>query len=376
MRITELSLTDFRNYAHLNLKFNKELTILTGENAQGKTNIVESMMMLSVAKSHRTSHDLDMIHWEASSARIKGHISTTQYHFPVELSLSHKGKIAKINDIEQSKLSHFIGKFNTILFSPEDMQLVKGSPSLRRRFIDIELGQSHPVYLNYLVDYQKILKQRNSYLKHYQKTKQFDAIFYDILTEQLVQLAAKIITYRLEFVENLQKIANPIHLDLSQQRDHLTLQYVSGSSRLHYDNIETLELQLLTALKSDLEREKLYGTTQLGPHRDDILFHIGEKKAQLFGSQGQQRSIVLSLKLAEIELIEKITGEYPVLLLDDVLSELDDERQHILMNYIENRVQTILTTATVKGIKLHRLNQAEIFYVKNGHVSITMDDET
>lgn len=369
MKLTELQLDNFRNYADLTLKFNDGLTILTGENAQGKTNLLEAIFLLSLAKSHRTNHDQEMIQWDQDQAVIKAIIETKHYEFPLELVLNKKGKIAKFNHIEQAKLSHFIGKFNVVLFAPEDLQLIKGAPSLRRKFIDVELGQSHPVYLQELLNYQRILKQRNSYLKQYGRTSKFDAIYFDILTEQLIEKATLVITYRLNFIEALETIAQGIHLELSNQRDQLNITYESSSSKLDYTKPETLAVQLGEVFKGALQREKDQGTTVYGPHRDDIAFQLNGRKLQFYGSQGQQRTTVLSLKLAELELIKQMTGEYPILLLDDVLSELDDARQHILMSHIEKKVQTFLTTASLEGIQTHSVQHAEILYVQQGRVS-------
>ncbi|MDO4774201.1 MAG: DNA replication/repair protein RecF [Aerococcaceae bacterium] len=369
MKLKQLKLQHYRNYADLSLEFQDGLTILTGENAQGKTNLLEAIFLLSLAKSHRTNHDQEMIQWQQETARVEALIETDHYEFPLELILNKKGKIAKFNHIEQPKLSAFVGKLNTILFAPEDLQLIKGAPSLRRRFIDSELGQSHPVYLGHLMAYQRLLKQRNSYLKQFGRSNQFDALYFDILTEQLVDEAVQVIEQRLDFVEQLSRLARPIHQNLSNQRDELSLYYVSSTPKVDYEQVETLRTDLLQAFKDTLSREKEQGTTLIGPHRDDISFQLNDKKAQFFGSQGQQRTIILSLKLAEIDLMKQVTGEYPVLLLDDVLSELDDDRQHLLMSYIEHKVQTFLTTATVKGLKLHQLKQADIYYVKQGTVS-------
>ncbi|MCW6666159.1 DNA replication/repair protein RecF [Aerococcaceae bacterium NML190938] len=369
MKLKQLKLQHYRNYADLSLEFQDGLTILTGENAQGKTNLLEAIFLLSLAKSHRTNHDQEMIQWQQETARVEALIETAHYEFPLELILNKKGKIAKFNHIEQQKLSAFVGKLNTILFAPEDLQLIKGAPSLRRRFIDSELGQSHPVYLGNLMAYQRLLKQRNSYLKQFGRSNQFDALYFDILTEQLVDEAVQVIKQRLDFVDQLSLLAHPIHQNLSNQRDELFLHYVSSVPQVDYRQVETLRTALLQAFNDVLSREKEQGTTLIGPHRDDISFQLNDKKAQFFGSQGQQRTIILSLKLAEIDLMKQVTGEYPVLLLDDVLSELDDDRQHLLMSYIEHKVQTFLTTATVKGLKLHQLKQADIYYVKQGTVS-------
>lgn len=369
MYIKNITLENFRNYEHLNLDLSEGLTIVTGENAQGKTNLLEAIFLLSLAKSHRTNRDQEMIFWEKDFATIKAEVSTKNFDFPLELILNKRGKIAKFNHLEQAKLSQFIGKLNVILFAPEDMQLVKGSPNVRRRFIDTELGQAHPLYLQSLVDYNRILKQRNVYLKQIRENYQVDTIYLEILTEQLIEQAVKIVEYRLEFLDQLSLFAQPLLHDLSNQRDKLTITYKSSSSRLDYQDSTLIKEQFNNLFEKSQEREQIQGVTLYGPHRDDILFYINDKLAQDFASQGQQRTVVLSLKLAELELIHQMTGEYPILLLDDVLSELDDQRQHLLMSRIEGKVQTILTTASIENLKVHQLPQSEIIYVKNGHVN-------
>lgn len=369
MKLTELSLYQFRNYDALHLEFEKNLTIFTGENAQGKTNLLESMHLLSLAKSHRTNHDQDLIQWSATESKVSACVQTAHITFPLELMLNKKGKIAKFNHLEQSKLSTFIGKLNTILFAPEDLQLVKGAPSLRRRFIDSEMGQSHPIYLATLVEYNKILKQRNRYLKEFGRISQFDDLYFDILTEQLVDKIVLLVELRLHFIKQLEYLAQSLHKELSNQRDQLSLYYESCHSKLNYEQLDTLRENFLEVFSLCKLKEKEQGVTAIGPHRDDLFIELNGKKAQFFASQGQQRTIVLSLKLAEIEWMYQMSGEYPILLLDDVLSELDDARQHILMNCIEDKVQTFLTTATIKGLNMDQLSNADIRYVKKGTVS-------
>ncbi|XJS10643.1 DNA replication/repair protein RecF [Aerococcaceae bacterium WGS1372] len=369
MKVKQLQLKHYRNYDQLQLKFTDGLTILTGENAQGKTNLLEAIFLLSMTKSHRTNHDNELIEWGQDYGHVEAIVETRNYEFPISLSLGPKGKIAKVNHIEQTKLSHFIGKLNVVLFAPEDLYLIKGSPSLRRKYIDSELGQSHPVYLQNLLDYNHILKQRNRYLKEHGFEKQFDALYFEIITDQLIEKAVEIIKARIEFVEAMEELAHPIHEQLSNQRDQLNILYKSCSSRLDYSQLDTLTEQLITLFHQSLDREKNRGLTLYGPHRDDLTFTINGKEAQNFASQGQQRTIVLSLKLAEIEWLNQIIGEYPILLLDDVLSELDDNRQHILMNQIDGKSQTFLTTATIKGLNLEQLNHARILYVEDGKIT-------
>ncbi|MBG9983071.1 DNA replication/repair protein RecF [Aerococcaceae bacterium DSM 111020] len=368
MKINRIQLTNFRNYEALDLSFDDGLTILTGENAQGKTNLLEAIFLLAMAKSHRTNNDKELIQWDKDSARIIGDIETKNYTFPLEIQISKKGKKVRVNHIDQAKLSSFIGKFNVVLFSPEDLQIIKGSPSLRRKFLDAELAQSHPVYLQELLDYHQILKQRNKYLKEYGYQELFDDLYFDVMTDQLISKAVNIIQYRTSFIEKLNTYAKEIHHDLSNERDELRLDYISSSSKLDYNNIETLTVQFKTLFESALKREREQGVTVYGPHRDDLAFLLNGKLASNFGSQGQQRTIVLSVKLAEIELLKDLLGEYPVLLLDDVLSELDDQRQHLLMRRIEGKIQTFITSATIEGLELDQLENLDLYYVEAGQV--------
>lgn len=370
MKLEQLTLSNYRNYEELNLKFNRGLVIFAGENAQGKTNLLESIYLLSLAKSHRTNKDQDLIRWNQDQASVQALIKTQHYPLPLEIFLSSKGRKLTLNHIEQARRSSFIGKLNAILFAPEDMQLVKGGPALRRKFLDAEISQAHPIYLNALMTYSKVLKQRNQYLKQHGYSDQFDSIYFDILTDQLIESALDVIRYRLNFIKHLETLSQPLHAHLSNQRDSLRLDYKSSSSRLNYEG-EDLGSQFKTLFQDEttIKREKALGVTQYGPHRDDLIFYINDKLASDFASQGQQRTLVLSIKLAEIELLNELKGEYPILLLDDVLSELDDHRQHLLMSMIEGRVQTFLTTASIKGIDFTKLQDPDVFLVNNGKVS-------
>lgn len=368
MYIQALQLHNFRNYAHLDLSFHPGLTILTGENAQGKTNLLEAIFLLSLAKSHRTNHDGDLIQWGKEEAYLSAQIQTKNFEIPLEMRIHKKGKNVRVNYLEQKKLSEFIGKLNVVFFAPEDLQIVKGSPGLRRRFLDVELGQSHPFYLRTLLTYQRILKQRNRYLKDYGMSQQFDPLYYDILTQQFIETACQIIRFRLDFIEKISNLAQPLLWELSNQRDRLTMAYLPCHLYLDYKQVDGLETQFHTLLQKQITREKERGTTSIGPHRDDIAFYLDEKPANLYGSQGQQRTIILALKLAEVQLLKEITGEYPVLLLDDVLSELDEKRKHLLMQTIKDKVQTLLTTASIEGISSELLNQAHVLFINKGQI--------
>ena len=368
MRIDRLELVNYRNYESLELEFSPEINVFIGENAQGKTNIMESLYVLSMAKSHRTSNDKELVRWEADYGKIKADVYRKYGRLPLEIILSKKGKKAKVNHLEQRRLSDYIGQLNVVMFAPEDLHLVKGSPQVRRRFIDMEIGQISPVYLHDLVTYQKLLKQRNHILKqHYGKQKINDVMF-DVYTEQFIESAVKIIRKRYQFMELLQKWAEPIHHGISRGLEQLQIRYqpVSGLKPewTPEEMASFLEQKLIEVRKREIER----GVTLVGPHRDELQFFVNGYDVQTYGSQGQQRTTALSLKLAEIELIKQEVGEAPVLLLDDVLSELDDYRQSHLLNTIKGSVQTFVTTTSVEGIQHETIQSARIFEVSHGTV--------
>lgn len=368
MRLNNLQLQNFRNYDNLSLMFTKNLVIFLGENAQGKTNILESIFVLAMTRSHRTTNEQELIQWNAKQASIRGNVERTHTSAPLELFLTKKGRKTKVNHIEQKKLSSYIGQLNVILFAPEDLSLVKGSPQLRRKFLDMEIGQIDPVYLYDLVQYQKVLKQRNQYLKQLAEKKQTDKLYLEILTEQLVEFGSKVLIARQKFVKRLEYWASQLHQKISQNKETLVIEYISSVPDTPWDNLEAVQTAFRQALEKVKNKEHFRQVTLAGPHRDDLIFLINERNVQTFGSQGQQRTTALSVKLAEIDLMKEETGEYPVLLLDDVMSELDDARQLHLLETIEGKVQTFLTTTTLEHVKDKMTVEPEIFYVRQGQL--------
>lgn len=368
MKLTELSLINYRNYETLQLEFQRSLTIFLGENAQGKTNILESIYFLAMTRSHRTSHEQEIIRWGQEQTLVKGTVQKNSTTIPLEIQLSKKGRKTKVNYLEQKKLSDYIGQMNVILFAPEDLSLVKGSPALRRKFLDMELGQISPLYLYDLVQYQGILKQRNQYLKQLADKKEQDLLYLDILSEQLADFGSKVLFQRLKFIEELEFWANRMHQKISNQKELLKIDYQSSlaiTNKLSTADINEIFLQALT---KNRPRELFKTATSVGPHRDDLIFKVNDQDVQAFGSQGQQRTTALSIKLAEIDLMKSQTGEYPILLLDDVMSELDDQRQMQLLETIEGKVQTFLTTTTLEHIKGKMAVTPEVFYVTKGSI--------
>lgn len=391
MHLKQIYVKNFRNYTEATVNFSTGINILIGENAQGKTSLLEAIYVLALARSHRTHFEREMLRWGSEKAYISGEVVNRYGNLPLTIQFDKQEKIAKANQLKCERLSQYIGKLNVVLFAPEDLDLVKGQPQNRRQFIDRELSQMSPLYLNYLLNYQHLLKQRNTYLKQLQKKEATDRLYLEILSEQLASLAAKIIKIRVQFICQLNNWAKPMHQAISREAEQLNLKYetsiglpeallnqaptaslagLTEADRMQNQTIEKdIEAQLLVKFKQLQEREIERGISLIGPHRDDLLVLINEQDVKRYGSQGQQRTCVLSLKLAELECMKAILGEYPILLLDDVLSELDNERQTHLLKAIEKRVQTFLTTTSLQGIHFPDIALATCFEIKQGQVT-------
>ena len=368
MKLTNLQLQNFRNYESVQLEFTDGVHVFIGENAQGKTNLMESIYALAMTKSHRTTNDKELIGWNKEFATIKGTVEKTTTKTNLELQFSKKGKIAKVNYLEQKRLSSYLGNLNVILFAPENLTLVKGSPQNRRKFVDMELGQMSSLYLYDLVEYNRVLKQRNTYLKQLAIKKKQPDEYLDVLSEMLSELASKIVFHRLDFMKQLEALAIPIHDQLSLGREKFSVSYQATIPLEDGITASQMKEIYIDQFKKNQTREADQATTLIGPHRDDLIFYLNEIPVQTYGSQGQQRSTVLSLKLAEIELMKLSTGEYPLLLLDDVLSELDDDRQTHLIKAIENKVQTFITTTSLDGIKQQFINEPVVIPIEKGTI--------
>ncbi len=368
MYLENIELQNFRNYDTTELSFSPSINVLIGENAQGKTNLIESIYFLAMSRSHRTSRDRELIRWDSDFSKVKGLLKKKSHSVPLEIILSKRGKMAKLNHLEQKKLSDYIGQLNVILFAPEDLSLVKGSPSVRRKFIDMELGQMNKIYLHHLAQYQRILKQRNQFLKQARYDSNYDKVYLEVLTEQLAAEGAEVLYARFRFVKRLNNWAQAVQADISNDKEELHIRYKTTANATAEMSVETIFAGLKEDYQTAETQEIDQGTTTIGPHRDDLVFYVNERNVQTYGSQGQQRTTALSLKLAEIELMHEITGEYPILLLDDVLSELDDSRQTHLLNSIQNKVQTFITTTSLDGVQMELLDHPLIFYVDQGKI--------
>jgi DNA replication and repair protein RecF len=344
-------------YDDFSLLLNPKTNILVGNNAQGKTSVIEAIHVLGITKSHKTNKDKDMIKNQQEYAKISSLVHLNNKDIELDIILSKLGKKAKYNQIELERLSDYIGQLNVVLFAPEDLDLIKGNPQTRRKFLDLEIGQISKDYLFTNQTYKKILKERNDLLKSMQKKNKPDLMLLDIITEQLVTQLENIVRKRTSFIAQINDFARKIYKQISQSNKELKIEYLPS---------------LTCNFKEEFDKKYQYdiitGTTNLGAHRDDIEFYLDEFPIKTHGSQGELRTAVLSTKLALIEFIYTHKKEYPVLLLDDVLSELDAERQNNLIKYINNKVQTIITTTDISDINLSKIDNYTVFEVNKGRI--------
>ena len=375
MRIKSLKLLYFRNYLSMNIDVHPSLNVLVGNNANGKTNIIESIFCLALGRSYRTKSDSECIMFGETATAMSCVVNKNDKNLDIMLGISNKGKSAKIAGVKKTKLTDFVGELNVVLFSPEDLQLVKGSPSLRREFINREFYQFSRIYHKYYLMYQHLLKQRNSYLKDMRKNPkdEMSLAYLETLTSQLAKVAIYITKERVSFVQDISELTYKNMMNISNGQESLKIRY--KSSVLESLNIADItdegftEENLTKVMMKKFFDDIMRGSTKIGPHQDDLEFYINDLDAKMYASQGQQRSIVLSLKLAEINYLKSKTGTYPVLLLDDVLSELDKNRQLKLLDAINENVQTFITTPSISDIKEDLLRKAKVFKIENGNIS-------
>ena len=363
MIIKSLELSDFRNYESLCINFDRGVNILFGDNAQGKTNILEAIYVSATTKSHKSSKDKDIINFEKEEAHIRTYLEKDEIETRVDMHLrKSKTKGIAIDGVKIKKAAELLGLLNVVFFSPEDLSIIKNGPAERRRFIDMELCQLDNFYLYNLNNYNKIVNQRNKLLKdlYYNPTLKDTLTIWD---SQLISYGSKIIERRIQFIEQINGIIKEIHSNLSGGKETLRIEYEPNIT------IDLYEKELNYSQDKDIKLKQ----TTVGPHRDDISFMIkkaGEDKEidiRKYGSQGQQRTAALALKLSEIELVRKVTKDTPVLLLDDVLSELDSNRQNYLLNSIGD-IQTIITCTGLDEFVNHRFEINKVFKVTNGVV--------
>lgn len=357
MIVKKLELLNYRNYSYLDIDFNSGINILYGDNAQGKTNILEALYMSGTSKSHKNAKDKETIKFGEEEAHIKTIVDKNSIEYKIDIHLKkHKLKGIAINGMPIKKATELFGVLNLIFFSPEDLNIIKDGPSERRRFIDIELCQLDKVYLYNLTNYNKTLDQRNKLLKDMIDKPSLKETL-DSWDEQLIKYGTEIIKRRKQFIDDLNEVIFLIHKKLSGNKEELTINYEPDVNEVNYVN----------ALKEARKKDERFLTTSIGPHRDDMAFLIKNVDLRKYGSQGQQRTAALSLKLSEIELVKSIIKDEPVLLLDDVLSELDKNRQNQLLNSL-SKTQTIITCTGLDEFIKERIFVDKVFQVIDGKV--------
>lgn len=357
MIIESIELKNYRNYRKLHMDFSPGTNILYGDNAQGKTNILESLYVCSTTKSHRGSKDREMIRFHEEESHIKLNVRKSDMPYRIDMHMKkNKAKGIAINGIPIKKASELFGIINMVFFSPEDLNIIKNGPSERRRFIDMELCQLNKLYVHSLIQYNKVLLQRNKLLKELNFRPEYKETL-DIWDMQLYDYGKEIIRFRKEFTERINEIVKDIHYGLSGEKERLILAYEP--------NVDIRNFSQRISLNRDMDLR--LKTTTTGPHRDDISFMVDGIDIRKFGSQGQQRTAALSLKLAEIELVKQIVKDYPILLLDDVLSELDGGRQEHLLSGIRH-IQTMITCTGLEDFVNHRFPIDRVYKVVSGTV--------
>lgn len=366
MILTSLDLLNYRNYSNLSLNPDSKINIIYGFNAQGKTNLLESIYYLATTHSHRNKRDLELLKWTTNYLNIKGTVLQDGHEANLEVNFQQNGqKILKVNGIKKSRLPEYLGNLSVVLFSPEDLNIIKGSPKDRRRFLDFEIAQVSKSYAYNLLQYAKILNERNFLLKNIKSDRRYlDQL--EVWDNQLVQIGSNILAKRFEIVKMLAFFSKNNHFKITAGQEYLELKYLcSFEARPDFLITEikkSFSKKLLEVKNDEIKR----GITLVGPHRDDLNFYLNGSDAKLYGSQGQQRTIALSLKLAELEVINQVLGEYPVLLLDDVLSELDNLRRHYLITSVMTKIQTFITTTNLEFIDNTLLAEAKILRIDSG----------
>ena len=358
MVIKSLKLKNYRNYELLDMTFDSKTNILYGDNAQGKTNILEALYLSGTTKSHRGTKDRDLIQFGREESHLETIVEKKGMEFQIDMHLKKNSpKGIAINKIPIRKASELFGIVHFVFFSPEDLNIIKDGPAGRRRFIDLELSQIDKVYLSNLSNYNRIINQRNSLLKElYHQDHLMDTL--DIWDMQLAEYGTKVIESRKQFIRQVNQIIADIHYRLTGGRERIELSYESSLG----------SLSLEQALKKNRERDIRMKSTSVGPHRDDLCFLSGDLDIRKFGSQGQQRTAALSLKLSQIELVKEVIKDTPILLLDDVLSELDKHRQNYLLDSIHD-IQTVITCTGLDEFVNHRFSINKIFRVSSGNVT-------
>ncbi len=370
MIIDKLKLVNYRNYESLDLKFNSNINIFYGNNAQGKTNILESIYLISTANSHRLSENSQIIKNDCSKSKVTAFIKSSNFKNRFEIILSANEKILKNNGNDIKKISEYLySSIDVIIFTPDDLDLIKGSPSGRRNFINNELCKLSENYTKILNDYNKILKIRNDYLKKLANNINIDESYFNIISNYLVDKGILIYRMRKKFFEKINDNANDIFIKIFGM-ENFKVKYICN----FFDNEDEMKRCFQEKLEVNKKKEIQNGMTLFGPHRDDLEFYLNDKNLKDYGSQGQQRASVLCLKLSEIDIYKNTKFRNPVVLLDDIFSELDDIKKNNILKLLSDDIQVFITTTDLKNVNKRKLNKANYYKIKDGKI-IKIEEE-
>ena len=371
MKLIHLKLKNYRNYEKLDIELSPNLNIFIGNNAQGKSNILESIFVLALTKSYMNIKDQNLIRDGEDFSRIKANFLDGDVENQFEVIITEGSKRLKINCVEIKKYSDYISRIKVLIFSPYNVNFVKDGPSIRRKSINMVISQFSNNYVKLLQNYNAVLKKRNQFLKNVDFLNDYNRIYLSKLNDKFCTLAVDIVLHRKKFIDDINQYLSSIYKEIMGY---------SGLDLMYITNVtvdvekDKMICQLEDKLNSSFEREKMYGMTLIGPHRDDFLFQLSNKDLAIYGSQGQIRAAILSLKLAEVMIFKK-DGDYPILLLDDIFSELDVEKRNRLVKYILDDVQTIITTTDIDLIDDELVKRARVFYVDSGKIDYNRKKE-
>lgn len=366
MRIKSLKLLNFRNYKELNLDFSEGINIFIGENGVGKTNILEAIYVLSLTKSNRYGTNLDLINHQEESTSLIGEVDYLDYLKRYQVDISKNSKKVYINNQEIKRITDYISNFCVTTFMPSDIDIIKGSPITRRNLLNIQIGELYNNYLKYVNEYNSLLKIRNDYLKKLNINGNMDFKYLEVIDQKMIEISLKIYYFRYFYVSEINKII-PVVFKKITNISNLQLEYVNNLNLETYDEDKIKDL-LKNKFKKNLNKEIILGMTLNGVHRDDLIFKINSYDAKIYASEGQQKMIVIAYKISELLLFKKIKKEYPVLLLDDVFSEIDVKKRNNIIKYLKSDIQVIITTNDILNIDKSLVDEAKIFKIKNGNI--------
>ena len=359
MKIKKIILKNYRNYDNLDIDFNDNLNIIIGDNAQGKTNLLESIYVLAVTKSFLSIADKGLIKFDNKFSMIHGLLESKNNKDNLEILFNDNGKVVRINNKEIKKLSDYISKMNVVIFSTDNIRMFKEGPSARRKYFNVQISQINRRYLKLLNDYNVILRQRNEFLKIINLNKKSDNDYLNILNNKYVDISLEIYNYRNVYVNSINNYLDDMFCSITEING-LKLKYIS--------NMDSDREVLLDKLNKNLNKEIMYKMTLIGPNRDDFCFFYSDKNLSLYGSQGQIRSAVLALKMSEVLLFTDKVGDSPILLLDDMFSELDINKRNNILRHLINDVQTVITTTDIENISEDIRKKANVYKIENGKI--------